>query len=59
MPSWATTTTTSAKKREESGSAPGRREELHEMTEALPDGKVAEARDLLCQLFNGKLRSSL
>ncbi|WP_131821648.1 hypothetical protein [Desulfofundulus australicus] len=37
MPSWATTTTTSAKKREESASAPGGREELHEMIEALPD----------------------
>ncbi|MEW5763056.1 MAG: hypothetical protein AB1776_07635 [Bacillota bacterium] len=44
---------------EESGFAPGGRKELHDLIEALPDEKVAEARDLLCQLFNGELRSSL
>jgi len=43
----------------ESGSAARGREELHDMIEALPDEKVAEARDLLCQLFNGERRGSL
>jgi MFS superfamily sulfate permease-like transporter len=44
---------------EESGSALGVREELHNMIEALPDEKVAEARDLLCRLFSGERRGSL
>ncbi|MFZ5901678.1 MAG: hypothetical protein ACOYVI_10100 [Bacillota bacterium] len=42
-----------------SGSAPGEREVLHNMIEALPDEEMAEAKDLLCRLFSGERRSSL